>query len=71
MVPQDYCKEWRGMRRVFGCVWDVENPPRGPLTIRFQARSSVTGEVKWVQIDNAVPSDWKAGASYDTAIQFD
>ncbi|XP_051129817.1 expansin-like B1 [Andrographis paniculata] len=65
------CKEWRDMRRVFGTVWDMENPPRGALTIRIQVVSAINGEVKWVQLVGVIPTEWKAGLAYDTAIQFD
>ncbi|KAL6008331.1 hypothetical protein ACLOJK_033840 [Asimina triloba] len=61
------CQQWRGMRRAYGAVWDMENPPRGGLSLRFQA--SGEGEVKWVQVGNLIPSDWQAGAAYDSAIQ--
>lgn len=60
-------KEWRCMRRVYGAVWDIENPPRGAVTLRFQVSGS-SGQ-KWVQLQNVIPSDWKAGATYDSTIQ--
>lgn len=66
----EYCKQWRPMRKVYGAVWDMENPPMGSaLNLRFQATSAITGEVKLVQIANALPSDWKVGVAYDTSIQ--
>jgi hypothetical protein len=65
------CKEWRGMRKVYGAVWDMQNPPKGPLSIRFQVRSGASGEVKWVQFASVIPDDWKPGVAYDTAFQFD
>lgn len=60
-------KEWRCMRRAYGAVWDIENPPRGAVTLRFQVSGS-SGQ-KWVQLQNVIPSDWKAGATYDSTIQ--
>ncbi|XP_012829107.1 PREDICTED: expansin-like B1 [Erythranthe guttata] len=70
----EYCKEWRGMRRVYGTVWDMENPPIGmPINMRFQLVSggaaNANAEVKWLQIANVIPTDWKAGVAYDTGFQ--
>ncbi|KAL7111331.1 hypothetical protein ACP275_05G080900 [Erythranthe tilingii] len=67
----EYCKEWRGMRRVYGTVWDMENPPIGmPINMRFQLVSGgANAEVKWLQIANVIPTDWKAGVAYDTGFQ--
>lgn len=64
---QEDCQEWRGMRKAYGAVWDMSNPPKGDQNLRFQVSGS--GEVKWVQLRNVIPSEWKAGATYDTAIQ--
>uniref|UniRef100_A0A5B7BDT7 Putative Barwin-like endoglucanase n=1 Tax=Davidia involucrata TaxID=16924 RepID=A0A5B7BDT7_DAVIN len=64
---QEDSQEWRGMRRAFGAVWDMSNPPSGGLNLRFQVSGSAG--VKWVQLRNVIPSDWKAGAAYETAIQ--
>ncbi|XP_058085183.1 expansin-like B1 [Magnolia sinica] len=64
---EEDCQQWREMRRSYGAVWDIVNPPLGPLNLRFQA--SGDGEVKWVQVGNVIPSDWKAGVAYDSAIQ--
>lgn len=63
---QEEWKEWRCMRRAYGAVWDIPNPPEGALSLRFQVSGS-----KWVQLQNVIPSDWKAGATYDTAVQLD
>lgn len=68
MVQED-CQEWRGMRRAFGAVFDTANPPSGEINLRFQVSGSAG--VYWVQSKNAIPSDWKAGAAYDTDIQLD
>ncbi|KAF9625651.1 hypothetical protein IFM89_025136 [Coptis chinensis] len=58
------CQEWRGMRKAYGGVWDMPNPPVGALNLRFQ----VNGE-KWIQVSNAIPCPWKAGSAYDSTIQ--
>ncbi|KAK1374882.1 Major pollen allergen Lol pI [Heracleum sosnowskyi] len=64
---QEDCQEWRAMRHAYGAVWDMPNPPKGPLNLRFQVSGSY-GE-KLVQLRGAIPADWKAGVAYDTAIQ--
>ncbi|KAK6122562.1 hypothetical protein DH2020_020264 [Rehmannia glutinosa] len=63
------CKEWRGMRRVYGAVWDMENPPMGAINMRMQVSGGANAEVKWVQLASVVPSDWKPGVAYDTGLQ--
>ncbi|PIN09249.1 hypothetical protein CDL12_18172 [Handroanthus impetiginosus] len=70
-VWQEDRKQWMGMRRAYGAVWDIENPPKGALLIRFQLSNEATGEVKWIQIAGAVPSDWKAGVAYETGLQLE
>ncbi|XP_077235162.1 expansin-like B1 isoform X2 [Tasmannia lanceolata] len=64
---QEDCQEWREMRRAYGGVWDMANPPRGAINLRFLA----TGDEgqRWVQLRSVIPSDWKAGVAYDSAIQ--
>ncbi|RVW50809.1 Expansin-like B1 [Vitis vinifera] len=63
------CQEWKGMRKSYGAVWDMANPPKGPVGLRFQV--SGRGGQKWVQLMNVIPSDWKAGVAYDSAFQLD
>ncbi|MFS7995821.1 putative expansin/pollen allergen, DPBB domain, expansin, cellulose-binding-like protein [Helianthus anomalus] len=63
---QEDCQEWKGMRRAYGAVWDMPNPPQGAINLRFQVSGS-----KWVQLKSLIPSEWKAGATYNTAIQLD
>ncbi|KAK6935092.1 Expansin, cellulose-binding-like domain [Dillenia turbinata] len=63
---QEDCQQWRGTRRAYGAVWDMSNPPRGSLDLRFQA-TSTNGE--WVLLKGVIPSDWKAGVAYDSAFQ--
>ncbi|XP_020691746.2 expansin-like B1 [Dendrobium catenatum] len=62
-------KAWRKMRKPYGDVWDMENPPKGPLTIRCQT-SGDDGQ-KWVQLTGVIPSNWQAGVTYDTLVQLD
>lgn len=63
---QEDCHEWRAMRRAFGAVFDIVNPPEGAITLRYE--SSYYGEVSWVQVNSVIPADWKAGYAYDTGI---
>ncbi|KAK9144693.1 hypothetical protein Sjap_004596 [Stephania japonica] len=60
-------KQWKAMRNAYGAVWDLPNPPKGPLTMRFQVREY--GVQKWIPVWNTIPSYWKPGAAYDTNIQ--
>lgn len=64
---QEDCQQWRGMRRAYGAVWDMANPPSGSIKFRFR----VSGRVgtTWVQSKNGLPGDWKPGFAYDSAIQ--
>ncbi|XP_061354821.1 expansin-like B1 [Gastrolobium bilobum] len=64
---QEYYKQWTPMRRAFGAVFDFAYPPRGEIKLRFQVRGSAG--LYWVQSKNDIPSDWKAGAAYDTLVQ--
>ncbi|XP_022971845.1 expansin-like B1 [Cucurbita maxima] len=64
---QEDCNEWKGMRRSHGAVWDMANPPKGDIKLRFQVSGSV-GYGRWVMVTNALPSYWKAGIAYDTDI---
>lgn len=52
------------MRRAYGAVWDMPNPPEGAINLRFQVSGS-----KWVQLKSLIQSEWKAGATFDTALQ--
>ncbi|KAJ0970716.1 hypothetical protein J5N97_018675 [Dioscorea zingiberensis] len=65
---QEDRKEWRGMRRVYGAVWDMVNPPKGPMNMLLQITGD-DGAQNWVQLTDVIPKDWKAGASYDSAVQ--
>ncbi|KAK9095088.1 hypothetical protein Scep_026557 [Stephania cephalantha] len=66
-IWREDCKQWQGMRKAFGAVWDISNPPEGSITVRFQVNGY--GEQQWMQASNAIPSYWKAGVAYDSAIQ--
>ncbi|KAE8678635.1 Expansin-like B1 [Hibiscus syriacus] len=66
-IWQEDCKEWIGMRRAYGAVFDTANPPYGAITLRFQVRGSAG--LTWVQAPNVIPSDWKSGVAYETDIQ--
>lgn len=59
------------MRKPYGDVWDLENPPKGPLTVRFQTNGGDQDGQKWVLLPSIIPSDWKVGVTYDTWIQLD
>ncbi|KAJ0970713.1 hypothetical protein J5N97_018672 [Dioscorea zingiberensis] len=65
---QEDHKEWRGMRRAYGAVWDTVNPPKGPMNMRLQVTGD-DGAQNWVQLTAVVPNDWKAGVSYDSDVQ--
>ncbi|GMP55249.1 hypothetical protein CsSME_00020118 [Camellia sinensis var. sinensis] len=66
-VWQADCQQWRGMRKAYGAVWNMANPPAGALNFRVQVSGSAG--LKWVQLSSVIPSEWKAGAVYDTTIQ--
>ncbi|KAF5942851.1 hypothetical protein HYC85_020493 [Camellia sinensis] len=66
-VWQADCQQWRGIRKAYGAVWDMANPPAGALNFRVQVSGSAG--LKWVQLSSVIPSEWKAGAVYDTTIQ--
>ncbi|XP_062093438.1 expansin-like B1 [Humulus lupulus] len=66
---QEDTKQWKPMRRAYGAVWDMTNPPtRGPITLRFQATTSL-GYTYWVRSANAIPKVWKAGATYKATVK--
>lgn len=64
---QEDIQQWKAMRRAYGAVWDMANPPKGPLNVRFQV-TSVYGQ-KWVMLNNVIPQNWKVGVAYDSAYQ--
>ncbi|MBA0708266.1 hypothetical protein Golax_020238, partial [Gossypium laxum] len=68
-VWQADCKEWIGMRRAYGAVFDTTYPPSGEVTLRFQVQGRAG--VYWVQASNVIPSDWKAGVAYESDIELE
>ncbi|WMV34568.1 hypothetical protein MTR67_027953 [Solanum verrucosum] len=67
-VFEEETKEWISMRRAYGAVFDLSNPPSGELKVRFL--TSAGAETKWVESDKAViPAEWKAGITIETDIQ--
>ncbi|GLJ06555.1 hypothetical protein SUGI_0041910 [Cryptomeria japonica] len=64
-LSEDKTSGWKAMRRSYGTVWDiVMSPPKGNLALRFQLSGG-----EWIYARNPVPSNWKAGASYDSGVQ--
>ncbi|ESR53419.1 expansin-like B1 [Citrus sinensis] len=61
--------EWVAMRRAFGAVFDIPNPPPGAINLRFQVSGSAG--LTWVVANNAIPKIWKAGVAYESAIQLE
>lgn len=61
--------EWRTCRRAYGAVWDIANPPRGPLTVRIFLDGSASTRARWVLVPKVIPLFWQAGVAYDTSIQ--
>ncbi|KAJ4712645.1 Expansin-like like [Melia azedarach] len=66
-IWQGHRRDWMPMRRAYGAVFDIANPPRGSITLRFLVSGS--RELKWVVANKAIPSDWKGGVAYDSQIQ--
>ncbi|XP_061354834.1 expansin-like B1 [Gastrolobium bilobum] len=60
-------KEWMPLRRVYGAVFDYQNPPSGEFYLRFQVSGSAG--VYWKQSKIPIPGNWKAGATYDSKVQ--
>ncbi|KAG7955511.1 hypothetical protein I3843_11G075600 [Carya illinoinensis] len=59
------CKQWKGMHKAFGAVWDMSNGvPSGPIKLRFQVSGS-----GWVESKTDLPASWKSGVAYDSDIQ--
>ncbi|GMI63954.1 expansin-like B1 [Hibiscus trionum] len=68
-VWQADCKEWIGMRRAYGAVFDTTSPPSGYVSLRFQVSGSAG--VYWVEASNALPSNWEAGVAYESDVQLE
>ncbi|XP_057833086.1 expansin-like A2 [Cryptomeria japonica] len=59
---------WKFMTRNHGAVWSMQQPPEGPMSLRFLVTSGYEGF--WVWAKGAVlPSDWKVGSIYDSGVQ--
>nr|QHQ74422.1 expansin-like B1 [Stylosanthes guianensis] len=61
-------KEWSPLRRVYGTVFDYENPPGGKITLRIQM--DCAERLVWEHPKKPIPSNWNAGQAYDTGLQF-
>ncbi|CAI9759477.1 unnamed protein product [Fraxinus pennsylvanica] len=59
--------EWRPMRRAFGTVFGITNPPMGSLRARVHYANP--DQVRTSQLTFAIPRNWKVGVAYDTASQ--
>ncbi|KAB2017992.1 hypothetical protein ES319_D08G199800v1 [Gossypium barbadense] len=57
--------KWVEMRRSFGAVFDMTNPPLGAISLRFKVQDNAG--IKWPKA--VIPRNWKAGVAYDTDIQ--
>lgn len=69
-ICQGDSKQWMGMRRAYGVVFDIANPPSGDLSLRMQLTASDTGVQKLVQLDRGIPSAWKPGVTYVFHVSF-
>ncbi|XP_074315940.1 expansin-like B1 [Silene latifolia] len=69
-IWQEDSKTWRDMRKPYGAVWDIENPPKSE-TLTFSFLLSATGSVddgEWVDSPTYVSTSLEAGATFDTGI---
>nr|GMD78413.1 expansin-like B1 [Ipomoea batatas]GMD82243.1 expansin-like B1 [Ipomoea batatas] len=55
---------WIAMRRVYGAVFDLSNPPEGELQVRLQIGTSTDYS------KNPIPDTWTAGDVIDTGIHY-
>lgn len=56
------------MRRSYGAVFDLANPPKGDLKLRIQIKEGE--KTKWINSDKTViPDYWKPGSIYETDVQ--
>ncbi|KAM3397021.1 expansin-like B1 [Capsicum galapagoense] len=69
-IYEEKCNKWIAMRRAYGAVFDMANPPSGPLKLRIQVTDHDGSITKWVQSKKAIiPSYWKPGTIIQTDIQ--
>ncbi|CAI0418329.1 unnamed protein product [Linum tenue] len=54
--------------RSYGAVWTTTSPPTGLLSLRMLF-SDENGYETWVVPPTNIPSNWKAGETYDTGVQ--
>ncbi|KAL2903041.1 Expansin-like B1 [Bienertia sinuspersici] len=68
-IWQEDCKAWRPMRKPYGAVWDMENPPRGDLRIRFLlSASGNVNDATWVESSSVISAYWQAGVTYELTV---
>ncbi|XP_031097054.1 expansin-like B1 [Ipomoea triloba] len=58
---------WTSMRRVYGAVFDLANPPEGAMKVRFTV-GKVYGGTTLVYSKKWIPENWRAGRTIDTGI---
>ncbi|XVF13483.1 hypothetical protein REPUB_Repub08aG0211500 [Reevesia pubescens] len=68
-IWQEDCREWIRMRRAYGAVFDMANPPLGAVSLRLQVKGEYG--LTWVQAPNVIPGDWEAGVAYESDIRLD
>ncbi|XP_057419734.1 expansin-like B1 [Lotus japonicus] len=66
MLQKEYHK-WELLRRSYGAVFDIANPPKGEIRLKFQV-SDGSALPHWVGPKFAIPANWKAGATYSTKL---
>ncbi|KAK9144666.1 hypothetical protein Sjap_004569 [Stephania japonica] len=52
----------------YGALWDITDPPRGPLTLRIQVMSR-NGVKNWFIAKDVLPTFWDQGNVYDSGFQ--
>ncbi|XP_057419265.1 expansin-like B1 [Lotus japonicus] len=60
-------RKWEPLRRVYGAVFDIANPPTGEIRLKFLVSDGSAG-FHWVQPKIAIPANWKAGATYSAKL---
>ncbi|KAK9144682.1 hypothetical protein Sjap_004585 [Stephania japonica] len=61
-------KQWESLRNAYGALWDITDPPRGPLTLRIQVMSR-NGVKNWFIAKDVLPTFWDQGNVYDSGFQ--
>jgi hypothetical protein len=67
-VEQVGSSEKHDLKRNYGAVWDIENPPEGPLQFGFVTLSG-NNRKSVSPTKSVLPSDWKVGGVYDSGLQ--